>query len=294
MKTVKFIGSLLLSVLLLSSCNCCNQDKKVSEKKNIGLQMYSLRDDIGRNAENIDSIIVKIGEIGYKYVEAANYNDGLIYGMEPEAFKEKIEAAGMTALSCHVRHDIIEDSVALWAWWDKCIETHKKAGMKYIVMPSMPTPDTKEGLLAYCEYYNKIGEKCKAAGMKFGYHNHSYEFEKKYDDGTVMYEYLLQNTNPENVFFEMDVYWAIMGKNAPVELFEKYPGRFELLHIKDSKELGTSGFVGFDAIFNNLDKAGTKYLIVEVEQYNFTPIESIRLSLDYLNGADFVKADYSK
>jgi sugar phosphate isomerase/epimerase len=251
--------------------------------------MYSLRDDIGRDAVNIDSVIVKIGEIGYKYVESASYNNGLIYGMEPETFKAKTDAAGLTALSCHVRQDIIADSVALWAWWDKCIDTHKRAGMKYIVMPSMPTPETKEGLQAYCDYYNQVGEKCNAAGLKFGYHNHSYEFEKIYEDQTVMYEYLVQNTDPEKVFFELDVYWAIMGKHAPVELFEKYPGRFKLLHIKDHKELGVSGFVGFDAIFNNLEVAGTEHVFVEVESYNFPPVESVKQSLDYLNNADFVK-----
>jgi sugar phosphate isomerase/epimerase len=275
----------------------CNSDKKSVEKleKNIGLQLYSLRDDIGGSAENIDSIIVKVGEMGYKYVEAASYWEGLIYGLEPEAFKAKIEAAGLTALSCHVRQDIIEDSVALWAWWDKCIDTHKRAGMKYIVMPSMPTPETLEGLKEYADYYNQIGEKCKAAGLKFGYHNHSYEFEKVYDDGTVMYDYLVQNTNPENVFFELDVYWSQKGNRPASELFETYKGRFDVLHIKDEAELGgADNFVNFEDLFTNIDKSGTKYLIVEVERYNFTPIESVQASLDYLNNAAFVKEDYSK
>ncbi|MDR2805103.1 MAG: sugar phosphate isomerase/epimerase, partial [Dysgonamonadaceae bacterium] len=77
-------------------------------------------------------------------------------------------------------------------------------------------------------------------------------------------------------------------------LFEQYPGRFEVLHIKDSKELGRSGFVGFDAIFNHIDLAKTKYLIVEVERYNIPPIESVKESLDYLNKADFVKANYAE
>ena len=105
---------------------------------------------------------------------------------------------------------------------------------------------------------------------------------------------MLRNTDPAKVFFEMDVYWAIVGRRAPVELFEEYPGRFEVLHIKDSKELGRSGFVGFDAIFNHLDLAKTKYLIVEVERYNLSPIESVKESLDYLNKSDFVKVNYAE
>ncbi|KAA6310380.1 Inosose dehydratase, partial [termite gut metagenome] len=82
--------------------------------------------------------------------------------------------------------------------------------------------------------------------------------------------------------------------NSPVEYFNKYPGRFTLLHIKDQKELGQSGMVGFDAIFNNINTAGTKYLIVEVEEYNFTPEESVKQSLDYLLNSSFVKKSYEK
>jgi len=293
MKTLKSI-CLLLTVLFSFSCNADKKAPVEKLEKNIGLQMYSLRDDIGQGSENIESIISKIGEMGYKYVETASYWEGLIYGMEPEAFKAKIEAAGLTALSCHVSKEIMEDKEALWAWWDLCIETHKKAGMKYIVVPSMPTPETLEGLKEYCDYYNQIGEKCKAAGMKFGYHNHAFEFEKVYDDGTVMYDYMVQNTDPDKVFFQLDVYWSEKGKRPASELFEKYNNRFEVLHIKDDAELGASGEINFEDIFNNLDKAGTKYLIVEVERYNFTPIESVKQSLDYLNNASFVKEDYSK
>jgi len=273
--------------------------KKAVVKKNIGLQLYSLRDDIGEKSENIGTVINKVGKMGYKYVEAANYNDGKFYGLTPEEFKAKLAAAGMFALSSHTGHSLASDISKtnwdeVWAWWDKCIADHKAAGMKYIVTPSMPTPETLEDLQAYCDYYNKIGEKCAAAGLKFGYHNHNYEFQKKYPDGTVMYDYMIAHTDPSKVFFEMDVYWVMMGQRSPVELFKKNPGRFLVLHIKDDKELGESGMVGFDAIFNNIATAGTKYLIVEVERYDLPPFESVQKSLDYLNKAPFVKYDYSK
>jgi len=267
--------------------------------KNIGLQLYSLRDDIGRNSENINDIIVKVGKMGYKYVEAANYSGDKFYGLTPGDFKAKLAAAGMYALSSHTGHSLESDVSKtnwneVWAWWDKAIADHKAAGMKFIVVASIPVPETLEGLQAYCDYFNKIGEKCNAAGLKFGYHNHSHEFEKKYSDGSVMYDYMVTHTDPSKVFFEMDVYWTMMGRRSPVELFKKYPGRFTILHIKDEKELGESGMVGFDAIFNNIKIAGAKYLIVEVERYNLPPIESVKASLDYLNNAPFVKADYSK
>jgi sugar phosphate isomerase/epimerase len=292
MKTLKVICLFLVVTLSIS----CKTEKKPVEslEKNIGLQLYSLRDDIGKDSENIDAVIQQVGEMGYKYVETASYWDGLIYGLSPEEFKAKIEAAGLFAVSCHVRKDMEADMEAVWAWWDKCIATHKAAGMNYIVTPSMPTPETVEGLKAICDYYNQIGEKCAAAGLKFGYHNHAYEFEKVYDDGTVMYDYMVQNTDPEKVFFELDVYWCQKGGRLASDLFETYKGRFTALHIKDEAELGESGYLNFENLFNNIDKSGAKYLIVEVERYNLAPAESVKQSLDYLNKAAFVKNDYSK
>jgi sugar phosphate isomerase/epimerase len=217
--------------------------------------------------------------------------------------KAKFDAAGVSILSTHTRKDLpdvktAESMAELWGWWDKCIADHKTMGAKYIVMPSMEEPETLAELQEYCDYYNEVGEKCLAAGLKFGYHNHAFEFEKIYEihDSTTisMYDYMVQNTDPEKVFFQLDVYWSNMGRRAPVELFEKYPDRFEVLHIKDKKELGKSGFVGFDAIFKNIEKAGTKYLIVEVENYSMPPIESVKESLKYLNNANFVKANYAE
>ena len=315
MKTLKLIMVLLVFTILMPSAN------NVVAQKNIGLQLYSLRDDVGRNFENIDEIINKVAEMGYKYVETANYSDGKIYGLTPAEFKAKLAAKGMFALSSHTGRNLAQNISQtnwdqVWAWWDQCIADHKAAGMKYIITASMTTPETLEDLKAYCDYYNKVGEKCAAAGLKFGYHNHAIEFTKQYADPTVtnanvensaagntrqrrppqivMYEYMVENTDASKVFFEMDVYWVVMGQRSPVDLFKKYPGRFEVLHIKDDKELGESGMVGFDAIFNNIGVAGTKYLIVEIEKYNLPRYEAVKACIDYLNKAAFVKNDYSK
>ena len=263
--------------------------------KNIGLQLYSLRDAINDSTIGIDSVIKAVGQMGYKYVETANYSEGKIYDMSPEAFKAKIEDAGMSALSCHVRKDMEPDMDAVWAWWDQCIDVHKATGMQFIVMPSMPTPKSIEQLQAFCDYFNQIGEKCNAAGLKFGYHNHDGEFKLMFPvgetDSISWYDYMVQNTDPAKVFFQLDVFWCQRGGRPAVELFKQYPGRFDVLHIKDEKELGVSGYMNFEDIFNNLDSS-TKYLIVEVERYNFFP--SIKVSLDFLNNALFVKDDYSK
>ena len=93
----------------------------------------------------------------------------------------------------------------------------------------------------------------------------------------------------------MDVYWTTKGGFAPHEYFSKYPNRFKLLHIKDAKELGgNDSEMDFDTLFQNMDGSGAEYLIVEVEKYNFDPLESIKMSIDYLLNNDNVKADYSK
>ena len=302
MKTLKAI-ILLTAILIALPCSSQKVVKPALQKntpqKNIGLQLYSLRGEISRNSENIDEIIGKTAKMGYKYVETANYYNGKFYGLAPEEFKAKLAANGLFALSSHAGQSLPKDISKtdwdkIWAWWDQAIADHKAAGMKFIITAAMNVPETLEDLLAYCDYYNKIGEKCNAAGLKFGYHNHNFEFDKKYPDKTVMYDYMVANTDPDKVFFELDVYWTVMGKNSPVEIFKKYPGRFLVLHIKDDKELGESGMVGFDAIFKHIASSGAKYLIVEVEKYNLPVFESVQVSLDYLNNAAFVNADYSK
>ena len=108
-----------------------------------------------------------------------------------------------------------------------------------------------------------------------------------------MYDYMIEHTDPEYVFFQMDVYWTVVAKAAPVEYFKRYPGRFTLLHIKDYREVGQSGMVGFDAIFNNFGIAGTKYFIVEMESSSYGDIlRSCRESIDYLKAVKIVKASY--
>ncbi|MGL4852316.1 MAG: sugar phosphate isomerase/epimerase family protein, partial [Phocaeicola sp.] len=129
-------------------------------------------------------------------------------------------------------------------------------------------------------YYNEIGKRCRQAGLKYGYHNHAHELAQV--EERVMLDYMLENTHPEEVFFQMDVYWMVMGQASPVEYFMKYPGRFSALHLKDAKELGQSGMVGFDAILRNLKQAGAQDLIVEVEHYNYDVEKSIEISYNYL------------
>ena len=220
-------------------------------------------------------------------------------GKTPQEFKQMVEKSGMTVLSSHTTHGLSDEELAsgdfteALKWWDQCIAAHKEAGMEYIVTPYLSVPKTLKDLQTYCDYYNEVGKRCQAAGLKYGYHNHAHEFQKV-EDKELMLDYMLQHTNPEYVFFQMDVYWVVRGQNSPVDYFNKYPGRFTMLHIKDHREIGQSGMVGYDAIFKNTDTAGVRHIVAEIEKYSCPVEESVKQSLDYLLDAPFVKASYSK
>lgn len=274
-----------------------------SNKKEVSLQLYSIRELLGdadKYAKNHVEVFKQLAAMGYTSVEAANYGGGKLYGVTPQQFKADVEAAGLKVLSSHTTRALTaeefknHDFKAALEWWDECIAAHKAAGMKYIVTPWSGVPSTIKDLQTYCDYNNEIGKKCKAAGIGYGYHNHSHEFQKV-EGKEVMLDYMISHTDPNYVFFEMDVYWAMMGQASPVQYFKKYPGRFTMLHIKDKYEVGQSGMVGYDAIFNNAKLAGLKDFVVELEGTDGAPImEGVRTSVNYLLNAPFVKASYSK
>ncbi len=269
----------VLGMYLLSSCG---------ESKYIGLQLWSVRDAM---KENPSETVKKVGEMGYAFVEAAGYSDGKFYGMGPAEYTALMEESGMDFLSSHTGQALPDSGKwdETMAWWDQCIAAHKKAGVQYIVQPWMGEKGyaSLKGLDKYCEYFNEVGKKCRENGIKFGYHNHANEFKEL--EGQVIYNYMLENTDPENVFFQLDLYWIHEGGKKATDYFKKYPGRFDLWHVKDEKELGQSGEMDFEPAFKMADKAGMKYYIVEVEKYSHDPLVSVEKSLEYLQNADFVK-----
>ncbi|HZK93923.1 MAG TPA: sugar phosphate isomerase/epimerase [Prolixibacteraceae bacterium] len=290
MKT-NLIKPLVVIALVAIIIGGLSQSSFAKKKKDIGLQMYSLRDDLNKD---VKGTIEKMGKIGYTSMEAASFDNGKFYGMEPEAFKALLEANGMKLVSSHTGANYTGDQAswdAAMIWWDMAIAAHKKAGCKYIVKPSMGEYPYKnlESLKKTCEYFNAIGEKCNAAGIRFGYHNHNKEFTKITDADDLVYDYMVKNTDPKKVTFELDVYWIYKGGQNAVAYFNKYPKRFELLHIKDEKEIGASGLIDFKPIYENKAKAGTKVCFVEVERYDFEPFVSVQKSFDFLNNASYVK-----
>jgi sugar phosphate isomerase/epimerase len=281
LKILFFVGILAIITQVFSSFSFKPKEKF------IGLQLYSVRDDMNKDPK---TTIEKVGKMGYNFVEAAGFKDGKFYGMDPVEFKNLCETNGLHFLGSHTGQNLPD--AANWdktmAWWDMCIDAHAAAGVKWIVQPWMSEEgyNSFDGLKKYIEYFNAVGKKCRAKGIEFGYHNHDKEFTTVFE-GKPVYDWMLELTDSENVMFQLDLYWIVQGGKKPVDYFNKYPGRFMLWHIKDEKELGASGKMDFNTIFASKKISGLKYGIVEVEEYSFEPLVSCKKSLEYLKTTNY-------
>lgn len=284
---IRNISFIVPAILLSSTLFSCT---KPVVKKEIGLQLWSVREEM--KADPV-ATIKTIGEIGYTFVETAGYADGKFYGMDPLEFKALLNENGLEFTSSHTGKALPDSTNwdEIMEWWSVCIDAHVESGVSYIVQPFMDGKGygSLEDLQSYCDYFNTVGEMCNAQGIRFGYHNHDGEFNKLVNDEIVRYDYMLENTDPDKVFFQLDLYWIKVGGKDAVDYFNRYPGRFIQWHVKDEKELGESGTMDFAPIFAAAEVSGMKYIIVEVEKYNFPPLESVALSHQFLMEADYVK-----
>ena len=257
------------------------------EKKVIGLQLYTVRDKIKLD---LKSTLEKVAKIGYNSAEAAGYNvaEGTFYGMAPKAFAEFLNGLGMPLTSSHTTFEL--DTA------EKVIADAASTGARYIIYPFLADKfrTNLDGWKATAEKFNKLGEIAKKNGIQFGYHNHAFEFEKM--EGQIPYDLLLSQTDPSLVTFEMDLYWVTKGGYNPVDYFKKYPGRFQLWHVKDMTKTDDmffapvgSGRIDFSGIFAEKKTAGMKYFFVEQDSFKvIDAYESIEMSYKYLNQAKFL------
>lgn len=272
--------------------------------KKIGLQIYSL----GRAlTEDVPNGMKKIAKFGYSTIELAGYRDGKMGNYELSDYRKIVEDAGLKITGSHVNPPIRkyskDNSGEISEYWKKTVEDHVKLGVTTLVQPSMPAMETPDDAAFVSEVFNSNGKIAKAANIKWGYHNHHMEFGRvvKEEDkdkksspwapiGEVIYDLLLNGTDPNLVFFEMDVYWAVMGQADPVEYFNKFPGRFPVLHIKDRAVLGESGMMNFAKIFEVAYKNGLNEYYVELEgMRGDEAFEGVKKCSDYLKKASFVK-----
>ncbi len=276
MKRRDFIQSSLLAggALMLSSSSVFAAGKK----QDIGLQLYSLRDIINQDPKGV---LKKVADFGYTSVETYGYNDGNIFGMPFAEFGTYTKSIGLKVISGHYGIDLAKSDK-----WEKAVTDAKAIGQKYMIVPYLTESQrgtTIESIKQICADLNKAGAICKKHGIRFGYHNHAFEFDKV--EGEVIIDLMLKELNPKLVTFELDLYWVYNAGYDPIKYFEKYPGRFEMWHVKDmdkadrnrNADVGT-GTIDFKALFAQAKKSGLKYFFVEQETYPESSIKSIEAS----------------
>ena len=194
--------------------------------KYLGLQLYSLRDMVAD--DGIEKVLQVVAKMGYTSLETASYSNGKFYGKDPAELKKMVNDLGMKLVSSHLGREITDDPAADKAWWNRAVDAHSEAGMKYMVMPSSPLNSrrgaTAENLDLYCDYFNEIGKITAQSSIQFGYHNHDGEFKNKINDVPV-FDLMIENTSSPHVLFQLDTYWAKMGGYDPVDYMKKYPNR---------------------------------------------------------------------
>lgn len=261
-------GATLFSVLNTGMA----QAKKV---KNIGVNLYSLREPMG-----LDPIgtLAQLAKIGYKVIESAPSAKGNYYGLKAKEVKQIMQDLGLILASGHA---IIN------ADWQKSIDEAAEAGQEFLLAPMLPTRgQSVDNYKKAAETFNKMGEACQKSGVTFGFHNGIAEFEK--ENGLVLYDVLLDNTDATLVKMELDLGWAMVAGAKPEYYFEKYPGRFPLWHIKDIKkdkdesiEFGR-GKIDFVEMLQKQQQSVMKYMFVEQEHLTQPAIDTMRVNFQYL------------
>ena len=263
-------GTLAIGTMLLPSFSfAVNSDQK------FGVQLYSFRDAMAKDALGT---LKKIAAIGIKEIESARSDKGLYYGLAPKDMKTACEDLGMQLTSGHVALD--DD-------FQNTMDQAVASGQAYVICSSLPSKgQTVDNYKKVAEQFNTAGEACKKLGLKFGYHNHEYEFES--ENGTVLYDVLMDNTDENLVHMELDLGWVVVAGKDPLDYFSKYPGRFPLWHLKDmdmdKKESTEFGKGGLDiaSMMAHQKESGVKHIYIEQEEYASTPLESMKENMAFL------------
>jgi sugar phosphate isomerase/epimerase len=243
----------------------------------IGLQLYTVRQAM---EADVDSTLARVAAIGYREVEFAGY-----FGRTPQQVSDSLRHSGLTAPSAHVPLD------ATGAGWEGVLEHAHRIGHRYLVVASVDGLTTIDDYRRIAERFNRAGETASKAGIRFGYHNHDFEFTPV--EGKLPYDVLLESTDSKHVCFEMDLYWIVKGGQDPLKYFARWPGRIELVHVKDAAgppgrqmmDVG-AGTIDWRGIFARGKQAGIKHCFVEHDAAR-DPFASIAASFAYLEDLRF-------
>jgi sugar phosphate isomerase/epimerase len=253
----------------------------------VGLQLYSLRDYLPKDVKGVTE---KVAKAGYKEVETYGYSkQNGFWGLDAKAYGQLLKANGLVSPSGHFGiESYFRDGTDKDL--NEAIEAAKIIGSTYVILPWMGGDliDTVDKCKAMAQKFNAAGELIKKAGLKFGYHNHNFEWKPVGD--TSFYDVLLKETDVNLVTLELDLYWVYRSNLDPVKMLTENPNRFKLVHVMDAdkanKELNTEvgkGLIDYKAIFAAAQKAGIKHFIVEQENFtNIDPYVSIGESISYV------------
>ncbi len=264
-------GAALAGTPLISFCNAVNRSQV-----QFGLQLYTLRDVI---VDNPEEVIRQVAGFGYKQIESYEGPLGMFWGMGNIGFKSLMDDLDITMISSHA--NVFDD-------FERKAAEAAEIGVEYLVCPWIGSQDNLDAYREMADTFNEIGRVARNAGIKFAYHNHAYTFHEI--DGQVPHKILMDNTDPELVEYQMDIYWVVAGGHDPEEWIRNYPNRFTSSHVKDLKNgadrestiLGT-GTIDFPPILKLAKEKGMKYFIVEQEAYtDTTPMDAVRENAVYM------------
>ncbi len=265
-------------------------------KQLTGIQLYSIRQDMQKDPLGT---LKALAAMGFKYVEHANYINRKFYGYSPSEFKKILGDLGIKMPSGHTvmgKAHWDEGKKEFTDLWKYTVEDAAVMGQEFVISPWLDQSYRKnyDDLLRFMEVFNKSGELCKKSGMKFGYHNHDFEFSEKLN-GMTLYEIILKNTDPNLVIQQLDIGNLYNGGAVAIDVVKQFPGRFPSMHVKDeikatsgnekyeSTVLG-NGIVGVkDVVELGKKSGGTVHFIIEVESYQGkTPMETVKECLDVM------------
>jgi sugar phosphate isomerase/epimerase len=243
----------------------------------IGLQLYTVRKSMEAEFE---ATLTRVAKTGYREVEFAGY-----FGRSPRQVRDALRHAGLAAPSAHI------SLAATATGWDGVLDNAKEIGHRYLIIASGKALPTVDDYRRIAEQLNRAGETAAKAGIRFGYHNHDAEFQAIGDK--LPYDILLEATDPKYVCLEMDLYWIVKGGQDPLAYFARWPGRIELVHVKDAapppgremRDVG-AGSIDWRGIFARSRQAGIKHYFVERDDAP-DPFASIAASFAYLRQLRF-------
>ncbi|CAN5206560.1 sugar phosphate isomerase/epimerase [soil metagenome] len=286
-------SALVVAGAALLPDNLFAQQKKIHR---LGVQLYSVR---GTMKNDPVGTLKKLSDAGYLHVEHANYIDRKFYGFTAKEFKKILSDNNLQMPSGHTVMTALHWDTAKNDFtdaWKYTVDDAATVGQKYVISPWLDErlrADT-DGLKRFMEQFNKCGELCKKSGMKFGYHNHNFEFNTMVE-GMKLYDFILKNTDPSLVAQQMDVGNMYSTGGIALDYIEKYPGRFELLHVKDEIKATAQGEMGDgyestilgkgilpvkDIVKTARKKGGTSQFIIEQESYQgMDPVDCVKIDL---------------